>query len=147
MDNEGYPEESELELIKNWDYNDFLGLVNFIEERWAYAESGYFKKEWVKEDLQGRWVLNLELHTAGWSGNESIIDAILENMMFRIMWYKQWKRGGHYYFEINPINVGYKLVSEYSTDSKVSRQYISKTKDKFDWIIVSDNIRLLKPKT
>ena len=42
MDNEGYPEVFELEKIEQWDYKDFVNLIDFIKERWTYAESGYF---------------------------------------------------------------------------------------------------------
>lgn len=106
-----------------------------------------FKKSWGVERIHKSPVINLELHTGGWSGNEVIISALLQNRMFITMWYKKWERGGHYYFEINPFNCGYMLVSKYAKEKKISRQAIFKRKDKFDWVIISDNKRLLKQKT
>lgn len=41
----------------------------------------------------------LELHTGGWSGNESIIASIKNSIFWRLFW-KKSTRGGHYYFEI-----------------------------------------------
>jgi hypothetical protein len=146
MDREGYPEESELELVKNWDYRDIFNLIDFIEDRWAYADSGYFIKRWGRN----RWkkvVLFLELHTAGWSGNESIINELLTNRMAMMcLGYRKWETGGHYYFEVNPTAIGYKPVDEMATDLNVSRQYIHKTRDKYDWITAGKRNKLIRPR-
>lgn len=91
-------------------------------------------------------VLHLELHTAGWSGNEDIINALLENRMFTALWYKQWKTGGHYWFELNPVNLGYSTVQQYCKENGISRQGVYHTKDKFDWIEISHNKKMLKRK-
>ena len=98
MDKDGYPTDEELQEIRQWSKNrivdyDVLGLLDYIRDRWRYADSGYFK-------LVGKRVLRLELHTAGWSGNESIIDALQENV-FWFMWWQKSTRGGHYYFRID----------------------------------------------
>lgn len=144
MDSEGYPEKEELAKIKNWKPEDFIQLVDYIQERWTYED--YFIKKWGKEYIHHQSVMLLELHTAGWSGNESIIDALMCNDMFKMFWYTKWERGGHYCFEINPFNVGYKSVKEYCKDTDVTRQYIYKIKDRFDWIVISKNVRLMRPK-
>ena len=94
MDNEGYPEVFELEKIEQWDYKDFVNLIDFIEERWTYAESGYFSKEWTKDDIHGMDELTVNMSTAGWSGNESIIESLLKNRLFCMCWYYSWRRGG-----------------------------------------------------
>jgi len=135
MDNEGYPEIEELDLIEKWDYRDFCALVDYIEERWAYAESGYFSKEWVRDEIFKRYELVVNLSTAGWSGNESIINSLLKNQFFCMIWYYSWRRGGHYVFKINPYNAGYIPVSEMAKKKGISRQAIHKSKDKFDWIV------------
>ena len=102
MDNEGYPEPHELEQITNWDYRDYENLIDFIESLWHYDDA--FKKEWVKDDMDHE-VLRVTLCTLGWSGNEDIIDALLSNTLFKILWYVSWRRGGKFVFEINPINI------------------------------------------
>lgn len=143
MDNEGYPEQEELDLIENWDYKDFLGLLDYLEERWTYGDWG-FKKVWGKDGLFKKPVINLELHTGGWSGNESLVDALLRNRIISALWYKSWNRGGHHYFEIKPL--GYELVSDYCKENKISRQAVHKSKEKYDWITISAGKNLIKPK-
>lgn len=137
MDAEGYPDEQELKAIKKWDWMDVFSLIDFIEERWAYKEWG-FKKKWGKDSLLNRSiVLKIELHTAGWSGNESLIYALKDNRMAMVvLGYTMWKAGGHYYFECNPYSVGYIKVSEMAKKSNITRQAIHKSKDKYDWLLV-----------
>lgn len=97
MDQDGYPEESELQKIKEWDYKDIPNLMLYVEERWQYADSGYFKVVPHK----GRDEYHLS--TAGWSGNESIIEALHENLMFWSLCWMKSERGGHYVFEIRAL--------------------------------------------
>lgn len=143
MDNEGYPEQQELDKIRAWDYKDVFAMLDYIAERWNYGD-WLFKREWKYDDLYKRHELHLELHTGGWSGNEDIINAILENLWFKILWYAEWSRGGHYKFIINPFNIGFRSVADYCKDMKVTRQYVHKIKDKFEWVIISHNKRLVR---
>lgn len=146
MDAEGYPELHELKAIKKWPYTNFLGLLDFIEERWAYAESGYFSKKWGKDNLFKKPELVVNMSTAGWSGNESIIDSLLKNRMFCMCWYHSWRRGGHYVFKINPFNAGYMSVAEMANKKGVSRQMIYKDKNDYDWITPFKRNRLCRSK-
>lgn len=87
-----YPTNVELEAIREWD-KPHHELVDFIEEIWAYPE--YFKK-W---NYGGR--LKIEMHTAGWSGNEDILGALRESKsLFWMMYWQKEERGGHYWFEL-----------------------------------------------
>jgi len=144
MDSEGYPEDTELELIEKWEWMDTFGLIEYVKQRWAYADWG-IKEKWAKNSHKD-YVLLLELHTAGWSGNESIISALEKNWMFMSVCHKKWLTGGHFYFEINPKSYGYSLVSAYCNDNNISRQAIHKSKDKYDWIKVSHGKQFIKPK-
>lgn len=146
MTEDNYPEAHELEQIKKWDFKDFTNLLNFIQDIWAYADMGYFKRRWTKDKWSGKPILEVELHTGGWSGNEDIINALLENKHFSMCWYSKWEKGGHYYFEINPFNVGFMTVKEYCLKHKCSKQYVSKIKDRFEWITENGTINLCKPK-
>jgi len=83
-----YPTEEELERIAKWDVSDAQGLIEFIRGLWRYAEDGYF-------ELSGD---ELGLSTAGWSGNEEIIEALRRNHLFWALHWKKSERGGHYYF-------------------------------------------------
>lgn len=95
MDKDGYPTEEELAAIRDWDLvnNDPLELVEYIRQRWQWADSGFF-------DIKGKNIIRLRLSTGGWSGNESIISALQPNLF----WYMYWqtsRRGGHYWFRID----------------------------------------------
>jgi len=90
MDVDGYPEESELQKIAEWDYKDFCSLMQYIKERWKYADIGYF--DGINNIYQ--------FSTGGWSGNESIISALQENVMFWACCWQSSKRGGHYVFRV-----------------------------------------------
>ena len=94
MDTNGYPDEEELKKIAEWDYCDFHGLMDYVKERWKYADCGYWKK--------GRKYYRIS--TGGWSGNESIISALMENTMFWAVFWESSKRGGHYNFEIRKLS-------------------------------------------
>lgn len=89
FDKDGYPTEETLEAIRDWPHKDYRGLMEFVCKAWHYDEP-YAK-------LCGR---ALQLHTGGWSGNESLLEALHGNVMFwRICWMKS-ERGGHYWFEL-----------------------------------------------
>jgi hypothetical protein len=98
LDECGYPLEEDLEKIRNFKGNirDFLKL---IKECWNYADSNGFHLE-EKEDF-----LRLELHTFGWSGNETVV-SILNNTWFWCFYWQMSLRGGHYWFEINLKVIG-----------------------------------------
>jgi hypothetical protein len=88
MDIDGYPTDEELDKIKTWDYKDYCGLMAYVHARWKYADCGY----WEQKDK------TYKLHTAGWSGNESIVNAMQENIMFWLLYWFSTTRGGHYIF-------------------------------------------------
>ena len=94
MKTDEYPTGFDLETIRNWNF-DKLSIQDFLEYikyRWHWPDWGY--------ELKGKKVLRLELHTGGWSGNESLIDAIANNFVFWVMCWEKSTRGGHYYFKI-----------------------------------------------
>lgn len=90
---DGYPEEYELKKIEEWDYHDFPGLVEYVYDLWTY------KHYWTNEG-EGKY----KISTGGWSGNESIIAALMENRMFWAVCWVSSKRGGHYEFEVKAIS-------------------------------------------
>lgn len=95
LDDDGYPTEETLTKIEEWDFKDWLGLIEFIESIWMHKDWGFVKK--------GKKVVRLELHTAGWSGNESIIHSLQKNFGFWCVCWQKSITGGHYYFKIKPI--------------------------------------------
>jgi len=112
FDDDGYPTEAVLRDIKEWTCTDpvtgtwnnerLIGLLEHVRALWYYPD--YFTDEWKDPDLydhitEGR-VGVYKVSTAGWSGNESLIDAMEKNVLF---WHKTWfstRRGGHYVFRV-----------------------------------------------
>jgi hypothetical protein len=106
LDEDGYPTEEALDKIKTWPYDDVESLFDFIHDIWYYANSGYWREEFVMQD---DFNVHLEfdrprkryyISTIGWSGNESIIRALQENEIIWCMHWVQSRRGGHYIFEL-----------------------------------------------
>ena len=88
-DSLGYPTKKELKRIKDWPVvMDIEGFLKFIEDLWHYPD---------RFVLTGKRIKKLYLSTGGWSGNESIIRAMQENIFWMIAWQKS-VRGGHHWF-------------------------------------------------
>ena len=104
LDNEGYPTDEFLEYVKKYDCSDIMTFLETIESAWAYSDWGFkLTKTYKGNHWQNKKQKTLQLHTAGWSGNESIIEALSSNFIFCSMYWWKTYRGGHYYFQI-PIN-------------------------------------------
>lgn len=87
-DDNGYPTQEELTKIATWPLQDIPGLMRYIGSLWFWPD--YWR-------VRGRFVY---AHTGGWSGNEDIVEAMMENVVF---WGITWRlslRGGHFKFEI-----------------------------------------------
>ena len=87
-----YPTEDQLERIENWPLDDLPALMEYVHSIWSYADAGYWN--WTAGETK------YSLSTAGWSGNEDIIRALMENTMFWMLCWESSKRGGHYEFEV-----------------------------------------------
>ena len=99
LDDDGYPTEAALEIIKIWHWNDIKGWFDFINSLWHFKNWGW-REGLTTDDLnKDMEVYTYEISTGGWSGNESLIYAMQENsMLWHITWV-QSRRGGHYIFE------------------------------------------------
>ena len=90
FDKNGYPTDETLGAIRQWDaISDLKGLLPFAEEAFVHR----FGK-WQKIGNTIRAV------TGGWSGCESVVDALADNFIF---WTTCWiltRRGGLFLFEI-----------------------------------------------
>jgi hypothetical protein len=93
MDDTRYPTEEELSTIENYDVvkDGVFGLLELVNSLWVFPD--YYI-------VKGKNVLKVELHTGGWSGNEDIIGALMNNTMFWTLCWEKSVRGGHYYFTI-----------------------------------------------
>lgn len=91
FDADGCPTEQTLGTIERWG-NDLVGLFEFVRKAWKYPN--YFTSEGAR----------YEISTGGWSGNESLIDALMNNHVAWALTWQSSRRGGHYVFEI-PRNI------------------------------------------
>lgn len=91
MDKNGYATKQELEYIKSFDVtkNDWEELMRYIQENCWYWGATYFNY------LGNTWTAI----TGGWSGNEDVICALKENIMFWMLYWKESHRGGLYKFQ------------------------------------------------
>lgn len=132
-----------LKEIQNWDIKDAHNLVKRLRNMWQYDD--YFIENWGLDHIhKERPVLMLELHTGGWSGNEDIIKVLQKHKLFWKMWWWKTERGGHYYFKIDFSAIGFKPVNQFTKENKITRQYVSKSKEKYEWIIISHGKRLIR---
>ena len=86
-DQDGYITTEELERIKNWDYHDLKGLMDFVRSVWWAADWG-----WHQDGD------TYHISTGGWSGNELIIDNLQEN----------WKKATVSLCKVVPSNLAQK---------------------------------------
>lgn len=107
LDADGYPTEAFLAKVKTWPIKDYLDCKLLLEElqvNWYFPD--YFR---VKEKYgQNRTLYHVS--TAGWSGNESLIDALQENMVFWLFCFLNHHRGGHYVFSVPSSSEPKKVV-------------------------------------
>ena len=86
MDN--YPDEADLKRITEWPMKseeEFEQVMEFVKRIWHWDFV-------VKEG--GAW----RLATGGWSGNEDIISAMMQNFMLLAMAWQSSHRGGLHWF-------------------------------------------------
>ena len=80
---EWYPTDEQLDKIKNWDINDIEGCLRYIGSLWHIC---------------GRWQEGngfFVFATGGWSGNESLLGALKESMIWPIiLWDSLYLPGG-----------------------------------------------------
>jgi hypothetical protein len=99
LDEDGYPTAEALDIIQLWSYDDPTGWFEFIKQLWNMVEWGWEENEGIHEFFTDKKVYRYRISTGGFSGNESIIRAMMCN---NILWSFTWvssKRGGHYVFE------------------------------------------------
>jgi hypothetical protein len=111
LDGDGYPTEAALTRIEQWPLEDANGVLDFIKSLWWMADWGVAgtlsaaEAEIVHAEPEDRF---LRLATGGWSGNESLIDALDRHLILSaFLWclstrgglhiyrYASWGEGGH----------------------------------------------------
>ena len=103
LDEDGYPTEAALELIRRWHWGDTAGLIEFICGLWHMRSWGWSEKDASDlppddPDHQPEGGQLIFAATGGWSGNESLIGAFQQNHMAWHLAWVQSRRGGHFIF-------------------------------------------------
>ncbi len=98
MDSHGYPDDNEIDKIKNWPWEDLKSCFDFVQTLWRYPE--HFKI-YEKGDY-----IYYRLACLGWSGNEELIAAMEQNLMLMAMTWVLSKSGGLYVFRLKKSNEG-----------------------------------------
>ena len=103
-----YPTKEQLNKILNWritSNKDLLDIACFVKYFWNWDEPYYKLSRRIKDRdeasvREGEYYRKLELSTGGWSGNEDIISALMENFIWWSMCFYSHHAGGHYVFRI-----------------------------------------------
>lgn len=96
FDSDGYPTDETLDAIRQWSPLDIRGLMEFIAEAWR--DFGFFEKRppVLDEDNGCYWCCA----TGGWSGNESLLGALGENVVAYAVSWNLSRRGGYHEFHV-----------------------------------------------
>ena len=104
FDEDGYPTGEALDYIKNW--SALHGGIN-VKFGYKFGKGlhdeliAYIKQLWwMSDDAIDYQVGLLELHTYGWSGNESIVEELRNTDLWTFK-FRAETTGGHYYFKID----------------------------------------------
>ena len=109
IDGNGYPNEAAEDRIRTWPIECLLDgsfasgypeLMAFVRMLWRYADVPSIWRESDVQDGPGRPAIEYAISTVGWSGNELLIRAMRENVMFWSRCWVQSRRGGHYIFNV-----------------------------------------------
>ena len=103
LDDDGYPTDDALKIIRIWHWSDPKGWFSFINSIWHMSSWGWHEGEYEHAYSKDGKGYRFSIATGGWSGNESIIQAMRDNIM---MWHLNWvssQRGRHYVFELNEL--------------------------------------------
>ena len=98
LDEDGYPTDGALKLIETWHFTYTKEWFEFIESMWHLRLWGWSSEETINDYNEP--ITRYRISTAGWSGNESIIEAMQTN---HFLWHDTWvqsRRGGHFIFEL-----------------------------------------------
>lgn len=101
LDDDGYPTDTALDIIREWTFQmNQKELFEFIKSIWWMPDWGWKECE-VIDEVTNEKSYAYYISTGGWSGNESIIQAMQENKwMFWTLTWQQSRRGGHYIFQL-----------------------------------------------
>ena len=97
FDDAGYPTDKTLDIIREWDDltpSGRVALLDYVQEAWRYPER---VDRWVGNEEKK--LIQYNFSTGGWSGNEDLIGALMDNNVFWLLCWHSSRRGGHYTFQ------------------------------------------------
>ena len=90
---DGYPNEALLDRIRTWPMAaGWDNLLQLVRDSWDYPDAFSIKHT-------QRGVCWAECATGGWSGNEELIGALRQNLMFWACCWESSSRGGGHTFK------------------------------------------------
>ena len=111
-DGHGYPTDIATQIISSWPVTDIQGLFVFAKSLWWAPE--YFSAEEI-QDGYDHPAIRLNISTAGWSGNEELVGALQDTILWLVYWQSS-RRGGHHVIDI-PLSAWGKLNTPILGDS------------------------------
>ena len=94
-----YPTDDDLQRVKDWPIpcttESAQAWFDFIKSVWWMPDWGWSQDGEV-----------LSISTGGWSGNEDIIGAMMDNFIYWSLCWETSRRGGHYTFKLPSKQVG-----------------------------------------
>ena len=95
LDDDGYPTNAALDIIRLWHWSDTKGWFEFVKSVWYSPSWGWSEGLEPHDYLKNKEVYRYNISTGGWSGNESIIAAMTENdMLWSLTWVQSRKGVG-----------------------------------------------------
>jgi hypothetical protein len=109
FDADGYPTDETLERIRSWPIatnDDFAAVMDFAGSAWSYPDRWERIDHWIDPDWPSYPKRVYRFSTGGWSGNESIVEAIEANAVLQMVGAWSWQRGGHYEYRLPIVTDG-----------------------------------------
>lgn len=100
LDDDGYPTEETLKIIREWQYDEvqrYADLMAFVGKAWHWQDYMYVN---ATKNSFGDRVWEYTCITGGWSGNEELVGALKDNVIFWTMCWRESHRGGKHIFEV-----------------------------------------------
>lgn len=97
LDSDGYPTTEFIEYVRHYDLlsSGYQELLHNLED--AINQHGTFRSTDLLKEKE------VYIATGGWSGNEEIISALHDNLLFWGICWQKSERGGAYWFTIPEI--------------------------------------------
>ena len=104
FDANGDPTDHTLQLITDWPYDDLPAMIGFARRCFNDHYGKWEIKRMVDTDIREDIPKALRIVTGGWSTNESVVQAMLQNRIFDALCWVLSARGGLHVFDLGRIN-------------------------------------------